>query len=147
MIIFSRKDDWRVVDLQSWVNSGTQGRVNQFTRYLCNFIFYSSTVQQYSIFTDVLIYNAVLISVDQQSNSVIHIQAFFSVSFSIAVYCRTFIQFPMLSGRILLFLRSIQTSVHLLTSDSPPFHPPPLSLGNHKSVLYVCKSVSVLQVG
>ena len=43
----------------------------------------------------------------------------------------------------LLFIHSIYNSLHLLTptSQSTPL-PPFLPLGKHKSVLYVCESVS-----
>ena len=49
----------------------------------------------------------------------------------------------MLYGRILLFIHSKCNSLHLLTPNSPstPLLPP-FPLGNHKSVLYVCESVS-----
>ena len=50
-----------------------------------------------------------------------------------------------LYSKTLLFIHPICNSLHLLTPNSqciPP--PPPLPLGNQKSDLYVCDSVSVL---
>ena len=56
-------------------------------------------------------------------------------------------QFPVLYSRTLLFIHSTCNSLHLPTPNfqSIPL-PPPLPLGNHKSVLYICQSVSVSQV-
>ena len=46
-----------------------------------------------------------------------------------------------------MFTHSRYNSFHLLTPNSQSFPPPPpFSLGNHKSVLYVCESVSVSQI-
>ena len=50
--------------------------------------------------------------------------------------------FPMLYSRTLLFIHSIHHSWHLIQNwhSLPPW--PLLPLGNHKSVFYVCESVS-----
>ena len=54
----------------------------------------------------------------------------------------------MLCSRTLLFIHSKHNGLHLPTPDSrfTPLHPPVL-LGNHRSVLYVGESVSVLEIG
>ena len=45
-----------------------------------------------------------------------------------------------------LFILPIYTSLHLLIPNSQSFPPPSaIRLGKHKSVLYVCESVSALQ--
>ena len=50
----------------------------------------------------------------------------------------------MLYSRTLFFIDSIYNSSHLLIPNSQSIPPPdPLPLGNHKSVVYVCESVSV----
>ena len=53
----------------------------------------------------------------------------------------------MLYSRTLLSIHPMYNSLHLLTPKSHSMTPTPfLSLGNHKSVLYVCESVSVLEI-
>ena len=50
----------------------------------------------------------------------------------------------LLYSRSLLFIHPIYNNLHLLIPNSQSILPPlPLPLGNHKSVLYVCESVSV----
>ena len=71
-----------------------------------------------------------------------YIHSFFSYylpSFSIA---RDLIQFPVLYSRTSLLIHSKCNSLHLLTPNSQSI---PLT-HNHKSVLYVCEPVSVLQI-
>ena len=54
------------------------------------------------------------------------------------------IYFPVLYSRILLFVHSICNSLHLLTPNFQSIPPTSrLPCGNHKSVLYVCESISV----
>ena len=78
-------------------------------------------------------------------DSVIHIYSFFIFS-SIMIYHR--ILFPVLYCRTLCFIHPIYNSLCLLIPNSSlPLSPNPLSLGNHKSILHVCESVSVLQIG
>ena len=44
-----------------------------------------------------------------------------------------------------MLIHPIYNSLHLLISNSQSLPPPPLTpLGNHRYVLYVCESVSVL---
>ena len=75
-----------------------------------------------------------LISVVQQSDSVIHIV----FSYSSPLWFIAGIQFPVLYGRTLLFIHLACNSLHLLTPDSESFRPLVTHpLGNHKSVLYV----------
>ena len=51
-------------------------------------------------------------------------------------------------SRILLFIHSRCNSLHLLTTKSQSIPlPHPLPLGNHKSDVYVCESVTLLQIG
>ena len=56
---------------------------------------------------------------------------------------RDWIQFPMLYSRTSLLNHSKCNSLHLLTPNSPPIPPLPLPLGNQKSVLQACESISV----
>ena len=52
---------------------------------------------------------------------------------------------PVLYSRTLLFIHSICNSLHLLVPNSQSIPPPlPFPLGNHRTVLHVCESVSVL---
>ena len=53
------------------------------------------------------------------------------------------IEFSVLYTRTLLFIHSIYNSLNLLIPKSQSFTPPSLPLGNQKSVLYVCETVSV----
>ena len=46
--------------------------------------------------------------------------------------------------KTLFFIQSLYSSLYLLIPNSQSIPPPPHPLGNHKSVLYVCESVSVL---
>ena len=85
-----------------------------------------------------------LISAVQESDSIIHIYTFFFIFFSIIVITGYWIEFPVLYSRTLSFILSIYNSLHLLIPNSQSVPPPPFfPLGNHKSVLYVCESVSV----
>ena len=107
-------------------------------------VFFFLVGQFIYIFKLKLIYNAVLISAVQQSDSVIHIYSFlysFPLWFIIGYYC---IWFPVLYSRTLLFIHSIYTTLHLLIPNSQSIPTPPLlPLGNHKSVFYsVTVSVS-----
>ena len=107
-------------------------------------------------FTQVqLICSVVLIPAVEQHDSVlytylyiyvyIYINTFLFIFFSIMVYHRMFIQFPMLYSKILLFTHSVYNRLHLLTpnSQSIPLHPP-----SHLAapVLSVSESVSVAQM-
>ena len=86
---------------------------------LCEFLVYSKVIQLY-------IYILFL---------------FFSIWFITGYW----IEFPVLCSRTLLFIRPIYSSLRLLNPNSRSIPPPhPLPLGNHKSVLYVYQSVSVL---
>ena len=68
-----------------------------------------------------LIYNVVLISAVQQSDSVIHIIIFhiFSIGFIMGYW----IYFPVLYSRTLLLTHPICTSFHLLIPDCSSIHP------------------------
>ena len=116
----------------------------QFWREAGNLIFFLFLKKNYFIEVE-LVYNVVLISGVQQSDSVIHICTFFFIFFSVMVHHRILNIVPCAISRTLLFIHSLCNSLHLLipNSQSTPL-PPPLPLGNHKSVLYVCESVSVL---
>ena len=93
-----------------------------------------------------LIYNVVLISAVQQSDSVTHIYIFLFVFFSIMVYHRILSTVPCAIQQDLVVYPSY-TSLHLLIPNSQSIPPPlPLPLGNHKSALYVCEFVSVSQI-
>ena len=72
------------------------------------------------------------------------IQLYIYIFFSIIVYHRILNKFPVLYSRAMLCINSIYYSLHLLTptSHSIPTRPPH-PLGNYKSVLYDCESVSV----
>ena len=51
---------------------------------------------------------------------------------------------PVLYSRTWLFIHSICNSLYLLTANSQSNLPPlPYPFGNHKSVIYVCESVSI----
>ena len=51
---------------------------------------------------------------------------------------------PVLHSRTLLFIHPTYNSLHLLISNSQSVPPlSSLSFGNHKSILYVCESLSV----
>ena len=50
---------------------------------------------------------------------------------------------PMRYSRTLLFIHPVYNSLHLLISNSQSVPSLPYTSGNHKSVLYVCESVSV----
>ena len=95
-----------------------------------------------------LVYSVVSISAVQYRDPVIQIYTFFFScylpSWSIT---SDWIQFPVLFHRISLFIHSKCNSLRLSTPNSQSFPFPPLSPGNHKSVLHVCESVSVLQIG
>ena len=55
------------------------------------------------------------------------------------------IQLPVLYSWTLLFIHPIYISLHLLIPNSQSIPPsPPLPSGNHKSVVYICQSISVL---
>ena len=57
---------------------------------------------------------------------------------------RDWIYFPALYSRTSLFIHSQYNSLHLLIPSSPSLPLPPLPLGNHKSIIHVYESVSVL---
>ena len=90
-----------------------------------------------------LIYNFVLISTVQQSDSVIYI--FFSYSFSTVAYHRI-LNIVLCDTQQDLFVYPFYTCQSASTNPKFPIH---LSanlstlLGNHKSVLYVCESVLI----
>ena len=97
-----------------------------------------------------LIYNVVPISSVQHTDPFIHIFIYniHTHSLSYIIFPRDWIEFPVLYSRTSLPIHSECHSLHLLTPNSP-IHPTPspLPLGNHKSVLYVCESVSVSYIG
>ena len=66
-----------------------------------------------------LIDSVVLISAVQQSDSVTHIHTFSFIFFSILVYRRTLLWFPVLYRRTLLFAHPVYNSLHLLMLTSP----------------------------
>ena len=72
-----------------------------------------------------------------------HTHTFFSIFFSIMFY-QKILNIPVLYSRA-FFIHPVCNSLHLLIPNSQSLLPRPLPLGNHKSALYVCKSVSVLQ--
>ena len=65
-------------------------------------------------------------------------------SFPLWFITRYWIKFPVLDSRILLFICSLYNSLHIIIPNSQSI-PPPSPLGNYKSDLYVCESVSVFQ--
>ena len=73
-----------------------------------------------------------------------HIYILLNILFSIMLYPRI-LEFTVLYSRTLLFIHSLYNGLHLLipNSQSMPL-PPLLSLGNHKSLLCVNESISVL---
>ena len=50
------------------------------------------------------------------------------------------------NSRTLFFIHSVYNSLHLLMPNSQAFPPTIPSLGNHRSVLYVCESVSIARI-
>ena len=73
-----------------------------------------------------------------------HIYILFKYSFPLWLIPGDWIQFPVLHSRTLPFIHSKCNSLHLPTPNSHSITLPPcLPLGNHKSDLYVCESVSV----
>ena len=72
---------------------------------------------------------------------------FFFIFFSIMVYHKTLNTVLMLYNRTLLFTYPIYINLHLLIPNSRSIPLPALHLGNHSSVLSVCESVSVFQIG
>ena len=66
-----------------------------------------------------LIDSVVLISAVQQSDSVTHIHTFSFIFFSILVYRRTLLWFPVMYRRTLLFAHPVYNSLHLLMLTSP----------------------------
>ena len=85
-----------------------------------------------------LIYNVVLVSAVQQTDSLIHICILFFAFFSIMFYHRILNRAPCACSRILLFTHFIYDSLHLLTLNSnPSLTPFSLLLGNCMSILYV----------
>ena len=84
-----------------------------------------------------------LISAVQQSDSVIHIYILFHILFHYGL--SQDIEYSSLCYTVgTLFIHSIYNSLHLLNPNSQSILPSPLlPLGNHKSILYVCESVSV----
>ena len=82
-------------------------------------------------------------SVVQQSDSVIHRYSF-PYSFPLSFITEYQISFPALCSRTLLYIHPICSSLHLLIPNSQFLpSPPPLPLGNHKSVLYIFESVFI----
>ena len=57
---------------------------------------------------------------------------------------RHWMQFPELNSRNLLFIHYKCNSLHLLIPNSQSIPLPTLLLGNHKSVVCVCESISLL---
>ena len=86
------------------------------------------------------------ISVVQQGDSGIHVlNILCKIFFSIIAYPGDWIQFPVLYIRTLLFIHSKCNILHIPTPNSQSIPiPSPLPLGKHKSVLYVCVSISVI---
>ena len=68
----------------------------------------------------------------------------FSYSFPLWFITRYWKKFPALDSRTLLFICSLDKSFHIIIPNSQSI-PLPSPLGNYKSVLYVCESVSALQ--
>ena len=69
---------------------------------------------------------------------------YFFTLFSTMVYQRILNIVPCAYGRTLFFIHSTHNSLYLLNPNSRSIPPQPLlPLGNPKSVLYVCESVSV----
>ena len=96
-----------------------------------------------------LIYNVVLITAIQQSDSVIHIYTvFFKIFFSIMVYHRILNIVPCAIQQDLVVYPFY---IYKLTSadSNLPLHssPNPRPLDNHQSVVYVRDSVSISQIG
>ena len=88
---------------------------------LCEFLLYSKVIQLY-----------------------IYIYTFFFIFFSIMIYLRIFNIVPCAVQEDLVVYPSY---IYSFASANPtlPLHPSPtpIPIGNHKSVLYVCESVSV----
>ena len=77
----------------------------------------------------------------------IYICISFSYSFSLWLVTGFWIYFPVLYSRILLSILYLYNNLPLLIPNSNSFPPlPHIPLGNHKSLLYVCESVSVLYI-
>ena len=91
-----------------------------------------------------MLYNGVLVSAVQQSESAIriHISPLFWISFPFRSPQST--EFPVLYSRsslVIWFIHSIK-SVHMSVPISQFIPPPPFPLGIHTCVLYVCISIS-----
>ena len=73
-----------------------------------------------------------------------HIQKEYIYSFSWSFITWYWIEFPVLYSRTLLFIPLIDDNLCFLIPVSHFILPQTFPLGKHKSVLYVCESVSVL---
>ena len=90
-----------------------------------------------------LIYNVVLVSGVQQSDSVIYIYILFQVLFHYGLLQE--IEQSSLCYTVGPCLSTLYTVVCICESQAPDlFLPPPFPFGNHKFVFYVCESISVL---
>ena len=94
--------------------------------FFLSFLFYWSIFYWNMLFYFIgvqLIYNVVLISTTQQTDLVIHIQAYsFSYSFPSWFISGYWILFPVLYSRILLLIHSLYNSFHLITGNSQFIH-------------------------
>ena len=99
-----------------------------------------------------LIYNVVLISAVQQNNAVIYISTSTHTHIPFLILSHPSCSIPRgWTFSILCYtvglhcLSTPNVLVYIYQSQTPrPSHSLPIPLGNHKTVLYVCESVSVL---
>ena len=112
--------NWDTADFQCWVDLCSTAKWLSYT-YIHTYIY-------------IYIYNTHI-------NVYIHP---FLYPFSILSYHKILNRFPLARcSRTSQFIHSIYNGFHLWNQISHSTPPQPLPLGNHRSVLYVCKSVSV----